>query len=89
MYLDWMFIHQPDLVRELHRSGGLRQHLEHGYGQTIRRVIRLVVVLEQEVGLTEVEALKVAWQAILPIPAVVSPAVMPGSECEQVLRSLG
>jgi hypothetical protein len=86
-----MFENQPDLVRQLHQSGKLRQHLDQKYQQALRVVDRL----KRERGLDEEQAFEAACQTILAPadgPAIMqdpAPEPLPLREQEQVYHSLG
>lgn len=61
IHLQWMFENQPDLVRQLHRSGKLRQHLDKKMQQALRRTDQL----KAQAGMSENEAFEAATQEIL------------------------
>ena len=63
VHLEWMFENQPDLTRQLHQSGKLRQHLD----QKNQSALRLVEELKAKRGLSEDEAFDVAMSSVLEI----------------------
>lgn len=60
-HLEWMFENQPDLVRDLARTGKLQQHLDAKSQQALRLVDRL----KQERGMNFEEAFEVALGSVL------------------------
>jgi hypothetical protein len=90
VHLEWMFENQPELVRQLHHQGKLRQHLENQN----QAALRLVDKLKSEAGMTEEEAFQAAMESVLAPadgPAMTqdpAPEPVPLREQEQVLRAL-
>jgi hypothetical protein len=88
VHLEWMFERQPELVRQLHQQGKLREHLEEKYQQGLRMVDRL----KSQGGMSEEEAFQAAMEAVLAPPREEipdeDPEPVPLKEQEQILRSL-
>lgn len=90
VHLEWMFENQPELVRELHQQGKLRQHLD----QKNQQALRLVDQLKRKRGLSEDEAFDVASQEVLAPPdgpalsQDPAPEPVPLREQEAIYRSL-
>jgi len=89
VHLEWMFENQPELVRELHRSGKLRLHLD----QKNQQALCLVDQLKRERGMTEDEAFEIAMSAVLapsdgPAMSDNLPEPVPRLEQEAILLAL-
>ena len=89
VHLEWMFENQPDLTRQLHQSGKLRQHLHRKNQQALR----LVHNLKQSRGLSEDEAFDVAMSSVLappdgPAMSDKPPEAVPWREQEQIYKRL-
>jgi len=89
IHLEWMFENQPEFVRELHREGKLRDHLE----KKCQQALRLVDKLKQERGLSEDEAFENAMSAVLapsdgPAMSDNPPDPVPWQEQEAILLAL-
>ena len=89
VHLEWMFENQPQLTRELHQSGKLRQHLD----QKHQSALRLVDQLKQSRGLSEDEAFEVATSSVLAPPDGPAmgddpPEPVPWREQEGIYRKL-
>ena len=89
VHLEWMFENQPEFVRELHREGKLRQHLD----QKNQQVLRYVAQMKQERGMSDDEAFGIA-DAMIEAPAD-GPAMgdnppepVPCQEQEAIYRAL-
>ena len=61
IHLMWMFENQPDLCRQLHQSGKLREHIESKVQQAYRRQDQL----KSQAGMPEDQAFETAAQEIL------------------------
>ena len=89
VHLEWMFENRPEFLRELSRSGKLRQHLD----EKNQQALRLVDILKQERGMTEHEAFEIAMSAVLappdgPAMSENPPEPVPRSEQEAIFRAL-
>ena len=89
IHLEWMFENQPELVRQLHREGKLRNHLE----KKMQQALRLVDKLTQERGLSEDEAFEIAMSEVLapsdgPAMSDNPPEPVPWKEQEAILLAL-
>lgn len=89
VHLEWMFENQPEFVRQLHREGKLRDHLE----KKNQQALRLVDKLKQERGLSEDEAFEIATSAVLapsdgPAMSDDPPEPVPWQEQEAILQAL-
>jgi hypothetical protein len=89
IHLNWMFENQPDLVRQLHQSGNLLEHLD----DQIQPALRRVEELQRERGLTWDEALEVAASEHLcppdgPASQPNPPEPVPLEEQEKIIESL-
>lgn len=88
-HLEWMFENQPDLVRQLHQSSKLGQHLDRKGQQALRMVDRL----QQERGMPADEAFQVVLESVLapadgPAMGDNPPDPVPWKEQEQIYRRL-
>lgn len=89
IHLEWMFENQPELVRQLHQSRQLRQHLD----QKMQQALRQVDQLKEQWGMMEDEAFQVATESVLapndgPALSDNPPQPLPLKEQEAVYRSL-
>jgi hypothetical protein len=90
VHLEWMFENQPELVRQLHQSRTLADHLD----QKMQPALALVERLVQERGMSDDEAFEVAVEAILapadgPATSDNPPEPMEWEEQETILEGLG
>lgn len=90
IHLEWMFENQPELVRQLHQSGKLRQHLDG----KMQQALRMTDNLKRKTGMSEDEAFQAAQESILAPadgPAMMddpAPEPVPWREQEQIYRKL-
>ena len=90
VHLKWMFENQPELVRQLHQSCTLADHLD----QKMQPALALVERLMQERGIPEGEAFEVAVETILapadgPATSDNPPEPMAWEEQKKILEKLG
>jgi hypothetical protein len=88
IHLEWMFENQPQLVRDLHSSNKLEEHLDDKYQQALELVSKL-----KKQGQSEEEAFQNASDLILapsdgPAFSDNPPKPLPENERRQIYRRL-